>query len=603
MSDKDKKPSKTPLQKYKAAHADKPLFYLGKKQDIKEESLEDMGEMTDHVWEVLAQSNKATPRFFLSQNRPAYLNITQHVDIQPLTPQTLKSLLNDVVYFYFCAKRIDDDGNTKTEYKTRTAPNFFLGQMLNNPLYAYPLPELERIVYAPYFTDNFHLHQTPGYDAASKTYYHLKDRRLNDLHIPAKPTPEQVAAAKKLILKDVLVDFPFSGEAELANALATMLEPPIRSWFDVTPFRLVESARSRTGKGLLTDALLYPFLGEMPTRSQEPPNPEEWQKLLMSILLAVPTVVFFDNIKKPVNNGSLESILTDKYWSRRTLGSHQQPRLVNQATWVFAGNNVQMGEEIANRTVRIRMVAKTARPNQRKIYVHNPLREWLVAHRKEIVEAILILIQHWIAKGRPVFQDAPIIGGYEKWCHVLHGILTVNEIPGFMGNLQDMFEMDKYDWDDITELIQELWLLKHAEVFSTNDVLLLIQAQEHIPVNLGSGNARAQSTTLGCTLSRNRERVFLVDEAVLKADLPVTITREVQFLISGSKQHAKLWRLHVLSEHWRAKLNTQEQAATLYNIHAAECELALQNQAVIPEEPEIEVTQAEEKTAEGDNPF
>ena len=596
------KPKKTPLQAYKDAHRDKPLFYLGKKQDIKEESLEDLAAMVDSVWEELAKANTAQPRFFLSQNKPCYLNLKRTVDLQPMTPPILKGLLTDLVYFYFCVKSLEDDGDVKTEYKTRTAPNFFLGQMLNNPLYAYPLPELERIVTAPYFTATYQLHQTPGYHAQAKTYYHLTDSRLHDLKIPAQPTPAQVTAAKQLLLQEVLVDFPFSSEAERANAISTMLEPFIRSWFDVTPFRLIESARAGTGKGLLGDALLYPFLGEMPTRSPEPKNPEGWQKLITTLLMTIPAVVFFDNIKRPVNDGSLEGILTNPQWGDRVLGGNQHIKLLNQATWLFAGNNVQIGEEIARRTVRIRMVAKTANPHQRKAFVHNPLREWLTAHRKEIVAAILTLIQHWIARDRPVYQDAPVLGSYEKWSEILHGILTVNEIPGFLGNLQDMIDLDKFDWDDISDLIQVLWEAHSEAVFDTNTVFQLIQVKEDLYIDLGNGNERSQVSKLGRLLSRNRERVYLVTQDVLKADLLVTVTCEIQFLKSGVAHQAKLWRLQKLTEHWSATLSPA-QADKLYTIWANECESALQNKQVLPEEPIIKLIEPKEKGPEDENPF
>jgi hypothetical protein len=584
----DEKPKKTPLQTYKADHADKPLFYLGRKQDIKDESIEDLSEMVDGIWEVLAKTNKSQTRFFLSNNKPCYLSINRTVELQPFTPQMLKSLLQEMVYFYFCSTSIEEDGNVKREYKTRTAPSFLLVQMLNNPLFAYPLPELERIVTAPYFTDRYQLHQQPGYHAQAKTYYHLTDARLQDLNVPKKPSPDQVTAAKNLILQDILVDFPFSGPAELANAVSTMLEPFIRSWFDVTPFRLIESARAGTGKGLLGDALLYPFLGEMATRSPEPKNSEGWQKLITTLLLTSPAVIFFDNIKRPVNDGSLESILTNPIWGDRMLGGNQHVRMLNQATWLFAGNNVQIGEEIARRTVRIRMVAKTVNPSQRKAFVHNPLRDWLIAHRKEVVTAILTLIQNWIAHDKPLYEDAPMLGSYEKWSSTLHGILTVNEIPGFLGNLQDMIDLDKFDWDDITVVIQDLWLLYHEQPFYTNNVFELIQANEDLPINLGQGGERAQRCTLGKLLSRNRERVFLVREETTKGELPVTVENEVQFLISGNAHRAALWRLQKINERWIADA-TEEQADVLYQIWVDTCELNSHDNMIVPAEPVITI--------------
>lgn len=565
----DKKPKRAPQKDYKAAHADKPLIYLGRKQDIKDEAMDNLPEIVDDIWEILAKTNKSQTRFFLSNNKPCYLSLHHVVELQPFTPQMLKSLLQEIVYFYFCTKTEDDDGDVKTEYKTRTAPGFLLTQMLNNPLYAYPLPQLERIVTAPYFTDRFQLHQQPGYHQASKTYYHLTDSRLQDLRIPEKPSQEDITNAKRLLLQDVLVDFPFSGPAELANAISTMFEPFVRSWFDVTPFRLIESARAGTGKGLLGDVLLYPFLGAMPTRTPEPKNPDGWQKLITTLLLTIPAVIFFDNIKRPVNDGSLEGILTNQVWGDRMLGGNQHVKMLNQATWLFAGNNVQIGEEIARRTVRIRMVAQTANPHQRKAFVHNPLREWVSAHRKEIVGAILTLIQHWIAQGKPIYDNAPVLGSYEKWSSTLHGILTVNEIPGFLGNLQDMIELDKFDWDDITDLIHTLWLTYHdAQTFSTNEVFDIVQADQDLPINLGSvqNGERAQRCTLGKLLSRNRERVFLVREDVLKEDLAVTIASEVQFLIGGNTHRAKLWRLQKLAEHWTVTVTEAHQEAQIERI-------------------------------------
>lgn len=585
MSDTPKK-KKSPLQRYKHAHDDKPLFFLGKKQDIKDESIEDLGAMVNDLWEVIAKQNTSDARFFLSNRKPVFLHLSHQIDLELFTPPMLKSLLNDLVFFYFCSTATED-GEATREYKTRTAPGFLLTQMLNNPLYEFPLPELDRVVTAPYFTARYRLHQQPGYNADAKTYYHLTDSRLKDLHIPDSPNAENIAAAKRLLLEDVLIDFPFSSEAERANAISTMIEPFVRSWFDVTPFRLIESARAGTGKGLLGDVLLYPFLGEMPTRSPEPKNSEGWQKLITTLLLTIPSVVFFDNIKRPVNDGSLESILTNPLWGDRMLGGNQHIKLLNQATWLFAGNNVQIGEEIARRTVRIRMVALTANPHQRKAFVHNPLREWITLHRKEIVSAILTLIQHWIAKGRPLYDDAPVLGSYEKWSAEMHGILTVNEIPGFLSNIQDMIDLDKFDWDDLTDVVQLLWQMHHEQVFSANDVFDVIQATPDLPIDLGNNGERAQRCKLGKLLSRNRERVFFVQTETMRRDCPVTIDNQCQLIAVGTKKRAALWRLVKISEQWHITVKTQEQADPVLDDWTGEMNAASKTRKFIIDDPTI----------------
>lgn len=590
---------KTPLQRYKEEHQDKPLFFLGRKQDIKDEAIEDLSEMAKDVWQIIAQENKRKPQFFLSNNKPAYLSIKEQVDLQLLTPAMLKSVLNEMACFYFCSANKEDDGSVKREYRTRTAPNFLISQMLNNPLFDYPLPELVRIVYAPYFTEFYHLHQQPGYNKAAKTFYHLTDDRLKSIRIAAQPTPEQTEAAKDLIFKHVLVDFPFSSDAERAHAVCVLLQPFIRSWFDVTPFFLIESARAGTGKGLLGDVLTYPFLGEMPTRSPEPKNSDGWTKLITTLLLTIPAVVFFDNIKRPVNDGSLESILTNPVWGDRMLGSNTHLRMVNQATWLFAGNNVQIGEEIGRRTVRIRMVAKTANPNQRREFVHPELRDWVQSQRAEIVSAALTLIQHWIAKDKPLYDNCPTLGSYEKWSRIMHGILTANGIPGFLGNLQEMIDLDKSDWDDITALIQDIWLLQHESGFRSSDIYSIVAGNSDLPVDLGSGNERQQRIVLGKLLGRNRDRVFLVEEQVEKVlieeqvetyKIPVTVKSEVQLITNGQDKRATLWKLSKITERWIATVPNQDQADALFDIWTIACEHATKDAHIVPLEPEVYIT-------------
>ena len=317
--------------------------------------------------------------------------------------------------------------------------------------------------------------------------------------------------------------------------------------------------------------------------------------------------MFFDNIKRPVNDGSLESILTNPVWGDRMLGSNTHVRMINQATWLFAGNNVQIGEEIGRRTVRIRMVAKTANPNQRREFVHPELRDWAQSQRAEIVSAALTLVQHWIAKGKPLYDNCPTLGSYEKWSRIMHGILNVNDIPGFLGNLQEMLDLDKSDWDDITALIQEIWLLTGETVFRSSDIFEIVRNNEDLPIDLGSGAERQQKIVLGKLLGRNRDRVFLVEEQVEKvltkdeielARIGITTKSEVQLIMSGQDKRAALWKLHKLTERWIAEVPTQEQADMLYDIWTIACEHATKTAQILPKEPEVYLTPPpEEKSA------
>lgn len=64
---------------------------------------------------------------------------------------------------------------------------------------------------------------------------------------------------------------------------------------------------------------------------------------------------------------------------------------------------LDFSREMARRTVWIRLDAKTADPHLRTGFHHDPLRAWVRQHRRELVRAVLIFVQHWLALGRPRF--------------------------------------------------------------------------------------------------------------------------------------------------------------------------------------------------------
>ena len=52
--------------------------------------------------------------------------------------------------------------------------------------------------------------------------------------------------------------------------------------------------------------------------------------------------------------------------------------------------------------------------------------------------ACLTLGRAWIAAGMPRHQKT--IGSFEGWAQVMGGILQVAGVPGFLGNLKEMYE-------------------------------------------------------------------------------------------------------------------------------------------------------------------
>jgi hypothetical protein len=64
--------------------------------------------------------------------------------------------------------------------------------------------------------------------------------------IAERPTPQQVAATRSLLLDDLLGDFPFVGDAERAHSVALLLLPFMRPMIPgPTPLHMVRKTGAR----------------------------------------------------------------------------------------------------------------------------------------------------------------------------------------------------------------------------------------------------------------------------------------------------------------------------------------------------------------------
>jgi hypothetical protein len=123
-----------------------------------------------------------------------------------------------------------------------------------------PLPILTRVVEAPVFAADGTLQTTPGYSAASRTYYATAPG-FTAPEIPRCPSGADIVAARDII-DELLCDFPFISDAERAHAIAVWLLAFARDLIDgPTPLHAIEASTPGTGKTLLVYVLTYAPLG------------------------------------------------------------------------------------------------------------------------------------------------------------------------------------------------------------------------------------------------------------------------------------------------------------------------------------------------------
>jgi hypothetical protein len=263
--------------------------------------------------------------------------------------------------------------------------------------------------------------------------------------IPQSPTEEHLVDAITLI-DEAIREFPFQDQASYTNALALLLTPLIRQAINGhVPLALLDATRPGTGKSLLAEIVALVATGRKAAMMGAPYDDNEWRKRIAATLADGATIIVIDNVRARLQSAALDLALTSHTVQERILGLSKNGVYPQRATWIATGNNIQLGGDMPRRCYWIRMDAHTDKPWRRGGFTHN-LEEWVPAHRGELIAALLTLARAWYAAGRPApAQPLPRIGGFQPWVETIGGILAHAEIPGFLGNTEELYEQADND--------------------------------------------------------------------------------------------------------------------------------------------------------------
>jgi putative DNA primase/helicase len=301
------------------------------------------------------------------------------------------------------------------------------------------LPELRRIAEAPFFTKDGDLVMEPGYHAGARTYLRLPQSLLGMSPPSTQPSRAEVEAAKRALVEDVFVDFPFEAPSSRAHALALLITPFVREIIGAgvggagsVPMAAIIAPSVGSGKTKIAHAVSLIVTGEpAPVMSMEL-APEEVEKRITALLLSAVPYAVFDNAVGKIDSPSLAALLTSDVWRGRILGQTKIVSLPNATQWIVTGNNLEFTDEIARRALTIALDPKMEKPNLRTGFKHDPLEGWIKQARPMLVSSILTLVQHWLAQGRPEFT-ARTLGSYEAYVQIVGGILQAAELDeGFL---------------------------------------------------------------------------------------------------------------------------------------------------------------------------
>src|SRR5262249_37674435 len=144
----------------------------------------------------------------------------------------------------------------------------------------------------------------------------------------------------------------------------------------------------------------------------------------------------------------------------------------------------------------------------------------------QLVWAALVLCQAWLAAGRP--EGVRSLGMFDHWAKVMGGVLDIAGVPGFLGNLDNLYEDADEETSTWTAFMAAWW-----SAHGNSDV----KASECWPqaleagLDLGDKGEHSQKVRLGNLLRKARGRVFCLGKLNLRLEA------------TGDFRRAKLWRI------------------------------------------------------------
>lgn len=335
-------------------------------------------------------------------------------------------------------------------------------------------PALSAVTEVPYLKPDGTVVSSRGYDESTEIFYEPA-MGVSFPSIPHEPSSTDVSAAVSVI-EDVIGEFPFDCEASKTNLIALLLTPVVRSAIrGCVPLTIIDATAPGTGKSLLAEIVSLTFTGCPASMQTAPESDEEWRKKITAGLRSGSTLMFFDNVSKPVESASLAAALTSERWSDRDLGLSRLIEVDQRAVWIVTGNNVTFGRsEFRRRSYRIRLDAKVADPAQRSGFKHPNLKQYVHDHRGRIIAALLTIARAWFACGKPPART-PVMGSFENWSVTLGGILEFANLKGFLANAKDMSDdsdLEANEWESFLLALSDRFGQK---TFKSSDVAKAIR--------------------------------------------------------------------------------------------------------------------------------
>jgi hypothetical protein len=298
------------------------------------------------------------------------------------------------------------------------------------------IPILRGFVCAPIQRHDGSILYQRGFDA--KTGLFLVGQE-DWLPVSSKPTVQELDEAINK-LRAPFAEFPFATPADESVVHAATLTGLQRRLLPCAPLIGFDAPSPRTGKSLLASIVAIIATGKAAAASAVSTKQEELRKSLLSILLASPAIVNFDNLDHPLYSAELCKILTEEEFQDRILSRTEEAVVPTNVMFTATGNNLSFRGDLSQRAVICRINANEEHPEEREFQIPD-LKSYVLQQRKELVHAALTLLAGYHAAGKPK-QKIPEWGGFEVWTRKIRHPLIWAGFPDPCLNRSQIVEDD-----------------------------------------------------------------------------------------------------------------------------------------------------------------
>lgn len=365
----------------------------------------------------------------------------------------------------------------------------------------WPFPVLDGVSDTPVLRPDGTIHNKPGYDAGSRTFY--APGGVTWPTIKAEPTYHDAVAALAE-LAEPFCDFPFVTPSDKSAALALILSIIGRSAIDgPVPMFKVGSSTPGAGKGLVADVATIIATGNETSKMAHTANEEETRKRVLALAISAPAVVMVDNVEGNFGGPTWAMVLTAGSITDRVLGGSTDRTVPIRSVFVLTGNNVQLQGDTGRRVIPIDIDPKCEHPQDRagpapgKKWRYPDLKGYVATERVRLVSAALTLLRAYFVAGRPA-HGLPLYGSYEAWDRLVRGaIIWAGGADPYAGVMRIRREGGDYDLERLSALVAAWFAAFGERSVTMSELLARASVDEMLQVAIDAYGSRGETMTSG----------------------------------------------------------------------------------------------------------